>query len=166
MSAPQLTRRSPKTSVVAGREQELDPNVVVMQFISGKWSDSIDRPKISGREGWYDGSFPIQICCRPITHGISRRNVMTLGADLHRRDPVIAIHMFARDPVALSKLREEVDRIIINEGVNPMQGVQYILPAGTPATTGDYEEKGESGTIFHDIIFVEVLYYKRSSTRN
>lgn len=166
MSAPQLTRRVHATSAIAGGDLTFDPNVVVMQLLSGKWSNLVERPKISGREGWFDGSFPLQICCRPITHGINKRNIVTLGADLQRRDPVIAIHMFARDPVALSKLREEVDRIIINEGVNPYKGVQYILPAGTPATTGDYEEPGETGTIYHDIYFVEVLYYKRSSTRN
>jgi len=166
MSAPQLSRRSPRTDVVSGRGQELDPNIAVLQLLTGKWSTIIDRPQFEGRDGWFDGKQPIQVCCRPASHGINRRNVMTLGARMHRRDPVIAIHMFARDPVALSKLREEVDRIIINEGVNPMSGIQYILPATWPSLPGDFEEKDEGGTVFHDIYYVECLYYKTIRTGN
>ena len=167
MSAPQLSRRQVKTGDVAGgKAQVFDPNVVVMHFLSSKWSTHTERPKISGREGWFDASFPIQICCHPATHGINKRNILTLGAGKHRRDPVIAIHMFARDPVALAQIREEVDRIITSEGVDPMEGVNSILPATWPSLPGDYEEQGEMGTVFHDIYYVEVLWYRNSLTRN
>ena len=167
MSAPTLSRRQPAAGGIAGgKAQVFDPNVVVMTLLGSKWSTNTNRPKFSGRGGWFDGSFPIQICCRPISHGIMKSNIMVLGAKTHRRNPTIAIHMFARDPVALANLRDEVDRIIINEGVNPYEGVNSILPSSMPSLPGDYEEQGETGTVFHDIYNVEVLYYKNITTQN
>ena len=159
MSAPTLTRRQPPSATVAGKPQELLPNIVVLQFIKNNWKKEEFKPKFGGRDDWWDGSSGNQITVRPVTLGISKRNIMTLGANFHRRDPIHAIHIWARDPNAVDQMTEEVDRIVIERGVSPFQGVQYILPAATPATAQD-ESMEEGDTLYHNVLFVECLYYK------
>lgn len=163
MSAPVLSKRYPLASVVAGRDQQLFANVAVMQLISGNWSIKEFKPKISGRSAWYDGSAGNQIVCKPVTLGINKRNVMTLGAGTHRRDPVIAIHIFSRDPDAIDRVTDEVDRIIIEYGVNPQKGIQKIAPASIPTVPADDTDKESGAILFHNVYMVEVLFYKNKS---
>lgn len=160
MSAPVLSRRMPLSSVIAGRDQQLFANVAVMQLISGNWSIKEFKPKISGRASWYDGSAGNQIVCKPVTLGINKRNVMTLGSGTHRRDPVIAIHIFSRDPDAIDRVTDEVDRIIINYGVNPQKGIQKIAPATMPTVTADDADEDTGSVLFHNVYLVECLFYK------
>jgi len=157
-----LTRRQPTSSTVAGKDQEiLSPNVLVLQFISQFFDREKIKVQIKGRGKWYDGSAGNQICITPTNHGISFRNVKTLGAGLHSRDPTIAIHLFSRDPIQLDAMREEIDRIVITHGPEPYKGVSYILPADVPSVPSDVlEEKDDAGTLFHDIYFVKIQYYK------
>lgn len=89
---------------------------------------------------------------------------MTLGASQHRRDPVIAIHIFSRDADAIDRITEEVDRIIVNMGVNPQKGIQTILPANLPTVVADDEGRGEAGVLFHNVYFAECLYYKNKGS--
>lgn len=163
MSAPVLSKRYPTASVVAGRDQQLFANVAVMQLFSDNQKLKEFKVKISGRQAWYDGSAGNQIVCKPVTLGISKRNIMTLGASFHRRDPVIAIHIFSRDPDAIDRITDEVDRIIIEHGVNPQKGIQSILPANIPTVTADDTNKESGAVLFHNIVFVEVLFYKNKS---
>ena len=155
-----LTRRQPVSSTVASKDQELHANVLVMKFIGQYFNRELIKIQIKGRGKWFEGSAGNQVICHPVTHGISQRNIVTLGAKLHRRNPITAIHIFTRSAEAMDQIREEIDRIVITNGVNPYKGIQYILPASMPSITGDYEEKDEAGTIFHDVYYVECLYYK------
>lgn len=164
MSAPVLSRRMPLSSVVAGRDQQLFANVAVMQLFKDNQTLKEFKVKVSGRQAWYDGSAGNQIVCKPITLGISKRNVMTLGASFHRRDPVIAIHIFSRDVDAIDRITDEVDRIIINYGVNPQKGIQNILPASMGTVTADDTDKDSGAVLFHNIVFVECLFYKNRTT--
>ena len=160
MPAPTLTQRAPIASVILGRPQELFPNVIVLQFLGDHWNLQEFKPRISGRGKWWDGSVQHEIFCRPVTLGINERNIMTLGAAIHRRDPVIAIHIFSRDPNGVDKITEEVDRIVRAFGVNPMAGVQTILPAPIPSVIGSEEDNDEGSVLFHNVYFVKVLYHK------
>ena len=99
-----------------------------------------------------------------MTLGISKRNIMTLGAKLHRRDPVIMIHIFSRDVGAIDVMTEEVDRIIVEFGVNPAPGIQYILPASIPSQTLDEKNDDDASVLFHNVVYTEVLYYKQRAT--
>ena len=163
MSAPTLTRRYPLPSTIAGAPQEFYANVVVLQTLSQNWNRSEYKPRFSGRGKWWDGSAPHEIFCRPMTLGISKRNIITLGAGMHRRDPIIMIHIFSRDVGAIDVMTEEVDRIIKDFGVNPAPGIQYILPSQIPSQTLDEKEDDDAGVLFHNVVYVEVLYYKNKA---
>lgn len=154
-----LTRRQPIASTTAGKNQETMANVLVLKFVSQYFDREKIKVQIKGRGKWFEGSAGNQIIIHPVNHGISFRNVMTLGASKHRRDPVSAIHLWSRSPEQLDAMREEIDRIVITYGVNPYEGVGYILPADIPTVPQD-PEPDEAGTLYRDIYYVKIQYYK------
>ena len=154
-----LTRHQPIASSVTAKDQELFANALVLKFVSQYFNREQIKVQISGRGKWYNGSAGNQIIIHPINHGISKRNIVSMGAYWRRRNPVSAVHLFARDPTTIDQMREEIDRIIITYGVNPYKGVQYIQEADIPSVSAD-DEPDDAGTLYRDIVYLECLYYK------
>lgn len=158
--SPDLTRRYPTTQrEVTERDHEVPPAIGVLQFLKGHWPMTEQPVRFGARDKWWDGTAGNQIYIKPVRLGISKKNIMTLGANYHRRDPIYAVHIFSRSADEVDKMTDLVDDIVKDNGVNPQRGIQFILPAEIPSVPAD-EPQDDGSMLYHNVYFVEVRFYK------